>query len=245
MYGMPVNTGLEQWLQTKGVNVLENFVVDAKCGSVTVPQQFGVFTIQANVSFPYVPVVGTFADHPVTAGLESVMFEFASEVSPAGDSSVTFTPLAYSSELSNTLPAPQMISIDKEWTENDFPRQSIPVAAAIEKKGNAANYKMVVVGDGDFPINGPYQQQKRLQPDNVNFLSNAIDWLSDDTGLIELRTKGSVTRPIRELDDSTRLTLKYVNFLLPLILTIIYGIIRHQKSRMTRMKRMNENYETA
>lgn len=243
LYGIAQNTGLEDWLARKGVDVQENFIVDAKCGSVTMPQQFGAFTLQTNVSFPYVPVIGTFSGHPITSGLESVMLEFASEVKFNGDSSLHFTPLAFSSELSNTLPAPQLLSVEKQWTEGDFPLQNIPVAAAVEKT-TGTPFRMVVIGDGDFPVNGPPQQQRRLQPDNVSLLSNAIDWLQDDTGLIELRTKGAVSRPIRELDETTRIFLKYVNFLLPIVLAIGYGVVRSQKNRMTRQKRMNENYET-
>ncbi len=242
LYGIALNTGLEKWLAEKGVDVRENFIVDAKCGSVSMPQQFGAFTLQTNVSFPYVPVIGTFSDHPITSGLESVMLEFASEVKSNGDSSVAFTPLAFSSELSNTIPAPQLLSLEKQWTEGDFPLENIPVAAALERK-TGTPYRIVVIGDGDFPVNGPPQQQRRLQPDNVSLLSNAIDWLQDDTGLIELRTKGVVSRPIMELDETTRLILKYANFLLPIALAIGYGIIRAQKNRMVRQKRMNENYE--
>jgi gliding-associated putative ABC transporter substrate-binding component GldG len=242
LYGTPVNTGLESWLQRKGIEVSDNFVVDAKCGSVSMPQQFGGFTIQANVSFPYAPVIATFADHPITSGLESVLLEFASEIKFTGDSSAKFTPLAFSSNLSNTIQAPQVLTIDKQWTESDFTRQHITVAATLEKK-NPTPMKMVIIGDGDFPVNGSPQQQRRLQPDNVNLLANAIDWLSDDTGLIELRTKGAVSRPIEELDDTTRSILKYTNFLLPIVLAIGYGIFRSQKNRITRMKRMNENYD--
>jgi ABC-type uncharacterized transport system involved in gliding motility auxiliary subunit len=100
------------------------------------------------------------------------------------------------------------------------------------------------VGDGDFPVNGARQQPRRLQPDNVNLIANAMDWLSDDTGLIELRTKGAVSRPIRQLDDTTKSILKYSNFLFPIVLAIAYGLVRAQRNRMTRMKRMNENYDT-
>jgi ABC-type uncharacterized transport system involved in gliding motility auxiliary subunit len=133
------------------------------------------------------------------------------------------------------------MDLNKEWTEGDFKRQTIPVAAAIE----GDSLKMVVIADGDFPVNGPpQQQQRRLQPDNVNLLSNAVDWLSDDTGLIALRTKGAVSRPIRELDDATKTILKYTNFLLPLLLVVGYGLIRAHQNRITRLKRMSENYET-
>jgi gliding-associated putative ABC transporter substrate-binding component GldG len=248
MYGHGVATGLERWLAAKGVEVHENFVIDTQCGSVSVPQQFGGFTLQANVSFPFVPVVGKFANHPITSGLESVMFEFVSEVSYTGsDSTKRFTPLAFSSDLSATLTVPQMFDINKEWTENDFNQKSIPVAGALEGKlsGNTES-KIVIIADGDFPINGPpqpQQQQRRLQPDNVNLLSNAIDWLSDDTGLIELRTKGAISRPIQELDDSSKTVLKYTNFLLPVILVMGYGLFRSQRNRLTRLKRMSENYE--
>lgn len=238
-YGSAQNTGLKTWLREKGIEVMDNFVVDAQCGAVSVPQQLGIFTLQASVSFPYIPVISTFSDHPITTGLESVMLEFASEIRFHGDSTKKCVPLAFSSAQSNTLPAPQFFDVNKEWTEADFPKKNIPVAVALE--GNP--FKMVVISDGDFPVNGPQQQQQNLQPDNVNLLSNAIDWLSDDTGLIALRTKGVVSRPIRQLEEGTKTFLKYFNFLLPLLLVVGYGIFRAQRNRMTRLKRMSENYE--
>lgn len=245
LYGSSLNTGLEAWLQQKGIEVKDNLIIDAQCGSISVPQQFGVFSIQSNISFPYVPVIGAFANHPITSGLESMMLQFASEIRFSGDSTKKFIPLAFSSEMSGTLTAPQFLDINKQWTEDDFKEQNITVAAALEGKlSGEAETKMVVVSDGDFPINGAGEQARRLQPDNVNLLSNAIDWLSDDTGLIALRTKGAVSRPIRELDETTKTILKYTNFLLPLLLVIGYGIIRAQRNRLTRLRRMNENYET-
>jgi gliding-associated putative ABC transporter substrate-binding component GldG len=243
LYGMPVHTGLEKWLKEKGVEVADNFLIDAQCGSVSVPQQFGGFTLQANISFPYIPVVGTFANHPISSGLESVMFEFASELKLVPDSARKITALAFTSEKSAALPAPQFFDINKEWSEGDFTNQHIPVAAAIEGtlSGNQVS-RMVVVSDGDFPVNGPPQQQRRVQPDNINLFVNTIDWLSDDTGLIELRTRGAVSRPIRELDEGLKTTLKYGNFLLPIILIIGYGLIRAQRKRIERLKLIEETF---
>lgn len=244
LYGSALQTGLDAWLRKKGIDIKENFVVDARCGSVSVPQQFGGFSLQANISFPYLPVIGTFAEHPITSGLESVMLEFASEITFIGDTTKRFVPLAYTSELSDVLPVPLFMDINKEWTENDFTKKHIPVAVALEENISGGNSsKIVIIADGDFAVNGPAQQPRRLQPDNVNLLSNAIDWLADDTGLIALRTKGAVSRPIRELDDTTKAILKYVNFLLPILLVIGYGIFRAQKNKVTRYRRMSENYE--
>jgi gliding-associated putative ABC transporter substrate-binding component GldG len=245
-YGTPLATGLEGWLQRKGIEVDADFVVDAKCGSVTMQQQQGFFTMQSQVPFPYIPLVGKFADHPVSKGLENVLFQFVSTIKYTGDTSKRFTPLAMSSDQSNSLKAPQPFDIQKQWTKADLPLRNLTMAAAIEGKlaGNASS-KMVVIADGDFIVNGGGQQPRKVQPDNVNLVSNAIDWLSDDTGLIALRTKGVTSRPIDELEDSTKAILKYTNFLLPILLVIGYGVVRSQQNKIKRFKRMSENYEEA
>ena len=95
--------------------------------------------------------------------------------------------------------------------------------------------KMVVFSDGDFAINGKGQQAKQLQPDNVSLMANAIDWLSDDTGLIELRTKGVTSRPLNaNLEDGTKTLIKYLNFLLPIIIIVLFGVIRLQYKKRIR-----------
>lgn len=246
-FGGAVTTGLEAWLQQKGILVEDNFVVDAKCGSVTVVQQQGPFSFQTQIPFPYLPIVGKFSDHPVGKGLESVLFEFASTISYTGDSSKRFSPIAMTSEKSGVLKAPQYFNIQKEWTEADLPQQHLTMAAALEGKiSGGAESKMVVIADGDFAVTGPQQRQQQRRPaDNISLMTNAIDWLSDDTGLISLRTKGVTSRPIDQLEDSTKTILKYANFLLPILLVIGYGLVRMQQSRMKRLKRMSENYEEA
>lgn len=240
-YGSSVNTGLETWLRNKGLQIDDNFVVDVSCGSVTVQQQQGVFTFSSNVSFPYLPIINTFAKHPITEGLEAVIFQFASPVSYIGDSTKTFTPIVKTSEKSGSLSVPQYFNIEKQWTELDFPLKNLAVGGVLEGNlfGNTPS-KMVVITDGDFAVNGPGGQQ--LQPDNISLMVNSIDWLSDDTGLIELRTKGVTYRPLDQLEDGTKTFLKYLNFLLPVILVIVYGLIRMQHNRNVRIKRLEESY---
>lgn len=244
--GNALNTGLEAWLKNKGIDVQDDFVVDAKCGSVTVQQQTSFGILQQQLQFPYLPIITHFSEHPVTKGLEAMVMKFGSTIQFVGDSTKRFIPLAFSSEKSAALKAPQFFDIQKQWSEQDFPQQNLVVAAAVEGKlaGNTPS-KMVIIGDGDFPINGKGQQAQRLQGDNVNLFVNAIDWLSDDTGLMTLRTKGAVSRPIKQLDDTTRTILKYTNFLLPVLLAIGYGIYRAQRNKMKRYQWMGENYENA
>lgn len=116
-------------------------------------------------------------------------------------------------------------------------QKNICVGAVLEGNlvGNQAS-KLIVFSDGDFAING--KDQRRQNADNINLLVNSIDYLSDDTGLIDLRTKSVETRPIEEISDSKRSSLKYLNFLLPMGLVVAYGIFRSSQNRHIRMTRM-------
>jgi ABC-type uncharacterized transport system involved in gliding motility auxiliary subunit len=117
------------------------------------------------------------------------------------------------------------------------------VAGILEGRlsGNV-NSKIVLVSDGDFAVNGN-QQGNQLPPDNISLLVNSVDWLSDDTGLIELRTKEVTSRPIKEIPEGTKTFLKWFNFILPIVLVIIYGLIKMQINRNKRIKRMEVDYE--
>lgn len=242
-YGTAVTTGLETWLRNKGLEVDDNFVTDVKCGSVSVQQQQGFFTINRNIQFPYLPIINTFPDHPITKGLEAVILQFASTIRYIGDSTKSYTPIALTSDQSGSHNTPQYFNIQKEWTELDFPLKNQVVAALLEGDlGGGIPTKMVVVSDGDFAVNGPRERSQQLQPDNISLMVNSIDWLSDDTGLIELRTKGIAYRPIDQLGDEAKTFLKLLNFLLPMILVIIYGVVRIQRNRNIRIKRLEENY---
>ena len=242
-YGMAINTGIESWLENKGVHVNDNFVIDANSVNVTMQQQVGNAIHISSILMPYIPIINNFADHPITKGLEAVVMQFVSSLDFTGDSGLTFTPLVITSEKSAVQPTPQYFNYQRRWTEFDFPMQNLVVGAAIE--GNLAgdiSSKIVVIADGDFPVNGPRGQQQQLQQDNVSLMVNSIDWLSDDTGLISLRTKGISSRPIKDMEDSRRTFLKWLNFLLPILLILIYGFIRFQFRRNQRVIRMEENW---
>ncbi|MFC2085103.1 GldG family protein [Bacteroidota bacterium] len=237
--GKIVYTGLSDWLNEKGIEIENNFLVDANCSNVMVRQQQGIFVMNTPVSFPYLPIITNFSDHPITEGLETVILPFAStiKINPY-DTTITYIPLAFSSEKSGVQNPPLYFDISKQWRPSDFNMSNLPIAVAAE--GNFVNNmfsKIVVFGDGDFTVNGEGQQAQQLQPDNVNLIVNAIDWLSDDTGLIELRTKSVTSRPLdAQLEDGTKSIIKYLNFLLPIILIILYGVFRFQVKRNVRNK---------
>ena len=209
-----------------------------------VNQQQGAMTFQSNMRFPYLPIITKFAEHPVTKGLTSVMMQFASSIdfsSPGGD--VTYTSLATTSEKSGTMNPPVTFNINQNWQQQDFQRSGLTVCALVSGKlAGTMTSRMIIISDGDFPNNGEGQQARQLPPDNVNLMVNSIDWLSDDTGLIDLRSKEVSSRPIDQMDDGKKAMLKYLNLLLPIFLILGIGIVRYQSRRNLRIRRMNENY---
>jgi len=100
---------------------------------------------------------------------------------------------------------------------------------------------MVVFSDGDFAVNDQARGEQ-LNEDNVHLLTNSIDWLTDASGLIDLRTKQVTSRPIDELEDGKKVFLKWFNFLLPIVLILLIGVFRWQRQNFNRIRRMQVDY---
>lgn len=232
--------GIRSWVGGKGLSISDNFVIDAKAATVNVQQRQGFFTINSQVSFPYFPMTSTFADHSITNGLENIMLPFVTSLTfNAADTSYRQIPLVYSSEQTGFVPAPSYIDIQKRWAQSDFMAGSQILAAGLDKGIS----KIVVVGNGSFCVNGEGQRPQQQSADNINLASNSIDWIADDTGLINLRTKGITSRPLDQVEDSTRDLLKYGNVLSPILLILIYAFVRRQVNVRKRQKWMQGNYD--
>jgi ABC-type uncharacterized transport system involved in gliding motility auxiliary subunit len=196
------------------------------------------------IEFPYFPILSKFSEHPAAKGLEGVIMPFVSSITYLPkDSSVHISPLAFSSEKSGVVGVPTFIDIEKQWTDADFnaPNQVVAIAAEGPLAGSAKS-RLVVIANGSFAVNGEGQQQQQVNPDNISLASNAIDWLSDDTGLIELRTKGVTSRPLEQIDDTKRNLYKYGNVVLPILLMIGIALFRRQRYSRKRQAWMQGNY---
>lgn len=239
----PVSS-LESWMESKGWTFGKDYIVDAQSGSISVQQNLGGFIVNSQKAFPFFPIISEFENHPVTEGLDAVILPFVSPIEVTGeDTSIHIRPLAYTSELTGLIPAPVMVDIEKEWSRGDFGAGAQAVAIAAEGPlGGSGRSRMVVVSNGSFSVNGTGEQQQRVSEDNVNFTSNIIDWLSDDTGLIYLRTKGVTSRPLAQVEDSTRNLYKYGNVLAPIVLILAVGLFRRQKTARKRRKRKEGDF---
>lgn len=228
--------GLTAWLKEKGIQMDDRYLIDAASGSISVQQNMGGFIMNTQKPFPFFPVISRFADQPATEGLEAVILPMASALDwDASDSTIQIQPLAYTSDHSGFVLAPVMIDINREWTNADFDQGPQVVAlSASGPLGGAGASRMVLISNGGFAVNGSGQQAQRVSEDNVNLVSNSIDWLSDDTGLINLRTKGITSRPLTQVDDATRNLYKYGNMLAPILLILGIALVRRQRARTKR-----------
>ncbi len=238
-----IDIGLKTWLSEKGITINDFYVIDANCGSVTVRQQQGFFMINSQVQFPYFPIITNFSDHPAVQGLESVFFPFVTSLTfSSEDSAVHITPLAFTSENTGIVQPPSYIDIDKDWEDSDFTADQQIVGAALEGPiAGPVSSRMIMIPNGDFAVNGEGQQQQQVNEDNVNLASNSIDWLSDDTGLISLRTKGVTNRPLEQIEDTEKSIFKYGNVLIPILLVLVIGFYRRQRYQSKKQKWIQGN----
>ncbi|CAF3763357.1 unnamed protein product, partial [Rotaria sp. Silwood1] len=58
--------------------------------------------------------------------------------------------------------------------------------------------RMIAIGDGDFA-----NEENRPPGDNITFFVNMVDFLVDDVGLAEIRSKVSSEGPFEGVSDST------------------------------------------
>lgn len=246
------NTGLQTLLAQYNVPVNPDLIRDQNASAVQVSQRQGAFNVVNQIRYPYIPQIVTFADHPITEGLEAAVFQFVSSLDTSQvDSTQTLTVLASSSERSGRARTAFNLNPMQEWSQVSFNESHLPVAALVEGTFSSAfaevdsvdvqvprsqETSLVVIGDGDFIVNGQGQQQQRLPEDNINLMLNSVDYLADDTGLIALRTQGVTNRPLKMVEAGTKTLLKYLNVFLPIVLVVGYGLWRYRRRRARRRR---------
>jgi gliding-associated putative ABC transporter substrate-binding component GldG len=203
----------------------------------------------------YYPVVSTQNDHSITTNIEPVNLKFTSSIDTLKNS-IKKTILLKSSKLSASIGTPSLIALEEVSTKpvpSDYNNGSQILGVLLEGefksayadrikpfetelyRENSEVNKMILISDGDIIANQVHQGQPlELGLDkwtnqlygNKTFLLNTVNYLLDDSGLIELRSK---TIDLQFLDKQkvigNRLYWQVVNVLLPLIILGLFGFI--------------------
>jgi ABC-2 type transport system permease protein len=123
--------------------------------------------------------------------------------------------------------------------KSDFLNRPIPAGLTekVESLPESLPTKMIVISDGDifknqvvqgsvYPLGYDHYTQQSFA--NKTLLLNAVDYLTDDSGLIELRTKEIQIRLLdRAKIRSEKLFWQIVNNAVPLAMVLIFAIFQH------------------
>ena len=208
-----------------------------------------------NLNWFYHPLVSGNQTHAISKNIAPVRLRFANQIDTL-QNSLQKTVLLMSSMLTRKTGTPAIIaleSIAKEPKEENYSSGFQIFSLLIEgdftsmyanrikpfniKKFSkkSSHNKMIVVSDGDI---GRNQLQKGKPFDlaqdkwtgeqfgNKDFLLNAVDYLLDDNGLIELRNKNvQINLLDKERAYQERIFWQFVNIVLPLLVLLTFGFV--------------------
>lgn len=208
-----------------------------------------------NLNWFYHPLVSGNQTHAISKNIAPVRLRFANQIDTL-QNSLQKTVLLMSSMLTRKTGTPAIIaleSIAEEPKEEDYSSGFQIFSLLIEgdftsmyanrikpfniKKFSkkSSHNKMIVISDGDI---GRNQLQKGKPFDlaqdkwtgeqfgNKEFLLNAVDYLLDDNGLIELRNKNvQINLLDKERAYQERIFWQFVNIVLPLLVLLTFGFV--------------------
>jgi gliding-associated putative ABC transporter substrate-binding component GldG len=244
-------TNWPEFLAHYGVRFKPGLILDARNSRIAVMQQQGFIRFQNIVEYPFLPQVYTFnSENLIGKDLEAVDFPFISALDStlAGSMGLQFQPICWSSERSGIRTPPYYMSPMQEFTNADFSQPFQILAGAIQGSFQTAfpngplpdsgvdltaidpplkqspPNRLVALGDAEFCGD----QQISRNPSNAAMFLNIADWLTQEEGLITIRSREVVSRPLDEISDGKRRGIKYANVFGPPLLIILFGVFRWQ-----------------
>lgn len=250
-FAMEIRSNIFPFLEHFGLKIGKDLLVDRSCSQIQVQSQQGIFVFRNAIDYPPFPLIKKFnKEHPITSNAALSRLFFVSEITRPvpDDAGGVLTPLMYTSDQTGMLQGPfYQIQPSQNPLMNVFPFPSKIVAALSE--GNVKSYfaddttfnrrenfissgstQIVLVTDNQF-----FNDRRAGGADeNVDFILNTVDYLSNDRELIALRARNVKMQPLETLADGTRNTLKWVNFLLPAALVMVFGGISWRRQLVKR-----------
>lgn len=256
MLAYPRDLNLTNLLFTYGVRINTTLIKDLYAAEIPLATGIiGNQPQFQNLEWLYHPLVRGNPNHAITKNISPVRLQFANSIDTLKNN-IKKTPLLVSSLLTRKIGTPNFIelaSISDRVLEADYQSGKQLFAVLLEGDFNSAyknrvkpfqtkrykeqatNNKMILVADGDIVKNQILKEQPvdlnkdkwtHQQFGNKDFLLNAVDYLLDDSGIIQLRNK---TLQIKLLDKQKafkeRLFWQFLNVVLPLMILLVFGIV--------------------
>ena len=252
---MPRNLNLTDFFFKYGVRINPVLVNDMYFTQIVLASGEGNNSEYNPVPWLYNPMVFSKNDHPINNNLEAIRFQFTSAIDTLANANKK-TILYSSSPLSKTEGTPKLISlssINNPPAKESYTEGNYPLAVLLEGDFNSAftnrikplslkgvkekgtNNKMLVIADGDViknqvskgrPLDLGYDKWTNNFYGNKDFMVNSINYLLDDTGLINIRNK-KVNIPALDSKKIAEQKTKWqlINIGVPTVLTLLFGLL--------------------
>jgi gliding-associated putative ABC transporter substrate-binding component GldG len=246
----PRNLNLDDLFFKYGVRINPRLIQDLLSTPVTAQSPTGE---DFPIDWLYSPIVRSEENHPINKNINLVKLEFANQMDTLKNG-ITKTVLLKSSPQSKAIGAPVLIGLNQfmeNLDESKFNEGSQIIGTLLEGKftsvfnnrikpfkitGNidqGVATKMIVIADGDIvnytyinkkPVQNSYDQWTQQVYGNKDFLINSINYLMDDDGLINIRSKNVELPLLDQQKVAEKYTLsKIATVGLPIVLLVVFG----------------------
>ena len=238
-----------------GLRINQNLVKDLYSAPIPLAIGEGSNTQFQPVQWQYSPLGVSTSKHPINDNIDLVRFDFASQIDTLKND-IEKTVLLHSSErskLEGTLQTISLASVIQQPDEDSYNAGKQNLAVLLEGEFNSV-YKnrvlpfqfkdyseksvptqMVIIGDGDVikndvsrnrPLQLGFERITGRTYGNKEFLLNTVNYLLDDSGLINIRAK---SLDVSFLDTDTvedeKGIWQFINIVLPLTLLGVFGFV--------------------
>lgn len=251
---LPRNLNLQDFFFKYGIRLNKNLVNDLYFTKIVLATGEGNASQYDPVPWYYHPMVFSSNDHPINNNIEALRFQFASSIDTLSNP-LKKEVLLRSSPLSRTDAVPRQIALDEIGAAPDKDKYSNgnhPLAVLLEGNFPSAfanrvkpielenpletgeNSKMLVIADGDLiknqvrngrPLELGYDKWTNNFFGNKDFLINALNYMLDDGGLINIRSKKVAVPYLDEkkiADQKSKWQL--VNIGVPIVSVLVFGL---------------------
>lgn len=253
-FALPRELNLKDFFFKYGVRINPVLVNDLYFTQIVLATGEGNDSQFDPVPWYYNPMVFSKNNHPINTNIEAVRYQFTSPMDIL-ENDYDKTVLLQSSPLSKTDGTPRQISLDilnNPPDQETYTPGNMPLAVLIEgdfismyknrvkplklqntTEEGTAN-KMIVISDGDViknqlrngrPLELGYDKWTSSFYGNKEFLVNCTNYLLDNAGLINIRSK-KVSIPLLDVKKIATEKTKWqiINIGVPVILTLLFGV---------------------
>ena len=254
-FALPRTLNLDDYFFKYGIRINNELVNDLYSAPLILASGQGEDTQFNPYPWFYFPLPTATKAHPRVNNIEAVRFEYANPIDTLKNN-INKTVLLTSSPTTKLDAVPRQLSLKALGQQPNlelYKDGEQPLAVLLEgsftsvyenrlkpfnyknNKNNSEATAMLVISDGDIiknktngkqPLELGFERYTGAAYGNKEFLLNSVNYLLDDTGLIDIRSKEisiAFLNPDKIADE--KLKWQLINILLPLVLLVIFGVV--------------------